>query len=292
MKLAVVQTQTTGKADANIIQTNLIILRNACAEAKANGATLILFPELFLQGYCSGKQLLHELAISCNAQEIQHIQAIAHEFQLAVCFGYAETSLQFDTATYYNSAMLISSNGQIVHNYRKTHLYSGYETNIFTPSDKEDFSVHFLHDNTSIGIGMIICYDIEFPEPARILALRGAKLILVPTANTDPYTTTVLVRARSYENHVFVAYANKLGNEDAIVSNDNTTRTMKFCGMSCITAPNGQFLQEAANTIANDDQHYTIIYSEIKPQEFEEDEQSLPYLKDRRPEMYGYICNK
>ena len=86
-------------------------------------------------------------------------------------------------------------------------------------------------------LGFLICYDLEFPENARRLALAGAELILVPTANMIPYDfiADVTVRARAFENQCYVAYANYCGHEGEI----------HYCGQSSIAAPDGSRIAQA-----------------------------------------------
>ena len=134
--------------------------------------------------------------------------------------------------------------------------------------------------DTPLGkIGMLICYDLRFPEAARTLALRGADIIALPTnwptgADTAP---EFMVRARAFENRVFVVACNRVGQE----------RGAGYIGRSCIAAPNGKHLADAS--AVNEQVIYASVNIEdarqkrlvVTPGEFEMD-----FFKDRRPELY------
>jgi len=118
---------------------------------------------------------------------------------------------------------------------------------------------------------LLICYDVEFPENTRRLALAGADVILVPTANMKPYdfVAEVTIRARAFENQCYVAYANYCGSEGGI----------EYCGLSSIAAPDGSRIAEAA------DEELLIIGS-LDRQLMDDSRAINSYFKDRRPELY------
>ncbi len=174
----------------------------------------------------------------------------------------------------FNSAVMIGPGGSIG-SYDKAHLpLCGADK--FTAQGDTGFQVF----DTPLGrIGMLICYDLRFPEAARALALRGADIIALPTnwptgAETAP---EFMVRARAFENRVFVIACNRVGVE----------RGARYIGRSCIAAPSGQHLADASTEAEE------ILYAEvdvaaarqkrlvIAPGEFEMD-----FFGDRRPELY------
>ncbi len=106
-----------------------------------------------------------------------------------------------------------------------------FERAIFTCGTNLSPVVNFKGIQTSI----LICWDIEFPEPARELALKGAQLIIVPTANSDPFVSNTTVVCRAWENQVFVAYVNCIGNAG----------NLNFCGLTTVVGPNGDVLGKA-----------------------------------------------
>jgi len=121
-------------------------------------------------------------------------------------------------------------------------------------------------------LGFLICYDLEFPENTRRLALAGAELILVPTANMVPFdfVADVTVRARAFENQCYVAYANYCGHEGDI----------QYCGQSSIAAPDGQRIAQAGLDEA-------LIVGTVDRQSILDARAANHYLQDRRPELYG-----
>lgn len=93
----------------------------------------------------------------------------------------------------YNSMALFDSKGDLVLNYRKCQLWSSYEATIFTPGTEEDLKVVLL-DN-KFKVGMLICFDLEFPEISRVLTLKGAEVLLISTALADSPTNDIIPKA-------------------------------------------------------------------------------------------------
>ena len=115
---------------------------------------------------------------------------------------------------------------------------------------------------------MLICYDVEFPENTRLLALRGTDLIVAPTANMVPFdvVATTIVPARAYENQAYVAYANYCGYENGL----------EYCGLSCVAAPDGS---DAARAGRNEE----LIICELDHGLLTASRRTATYLADRRP---------
>jgi predicted amidohydrolase len=135
-----------------------------------------VFPELFLSGYDIGYDQLRKLAQTQDSPVLKEISQVAQSLSIAVAIPYVE----LDHVKYYNSVALFDKKGNLALNYRKIHLWSDYEKRIFTPGGLEDLKVVTLDSNYKVGI--LVCFDIEFPEPARVLTLMGAELLIVPTA--------------------------------------------------------------------------------------------------------------
>ena len=202
-----------GEAKVGDVAHNLGRMKEQIQRASAVGAELIIFPELFLSGYQLGAQAMRGLAEERNGPSFQELSSAAKEANMAVIYGYPEVDHSTGDEVYYNSAQLIDRDGTSLVNFRKVHLWideDGHEK-VFTPG-KEFVEVV---ECCGMKIGLLICYDIEFPEAARTLALRGAQLIAVPTAVTVDVEyrniTARLVPARAMENRVNVAYVNHTG---------------------------------------------------------------------------------
>jgi len=124
-------------------------------------------------------------------------------------------------------------------------------------------------------IGLLICYDIEFPEPARRLALAGADILLVPTAQMAPYTQVAkhVIPARAYENQVYLAYANHSGTDDGL----------DYVGLSSICGPDGAVLAAAGKS-------EELLYATVDTAHHKAVRKADPLLADRRPELYAPLA--
>ncbi len=205
-----------GIATNKDVKANLSKMREQTIKAKESGASIIVFPELFLTGYCLTAEDMREVAQPSTGEAFQELSALAKETGVAILYGYPERAISEDGFKYYNSAQLIDREGQSILNHRKVHLWieekEGYRwEDVFTPAEK----LSEIVDCCGFKIGVLICYDVEFPEAVRTLVLRGANLILVPTAVSDQWHLGALVEriipARAYENRVHVAYVNNAG---------------------------------------------------------------------------------
>ncbi|MFQ5953794.1 MAG: carbon-nitrogen hydrolase family protein [Kiloniellales bacterium] len=262
MKIAVYQTEgTPGDAAAN-----LDALEHTAARAARQGARLVICPEMYLTGYNIGDSTW-QLAQPVTGEAFERTACFARTHRIAVLLGYPER----EGDAVYNAAMLVDASGRLAANYRKTHLYGSEEKRLFRPG--ESFATA---DIGGLALGILICYDIEFPEPARLLALGGVRLVAVPTAlkPADEDGAAQLIPARARENQVFVAYANRCGNEHGV----------RFCGQSRITAPDGRDLARAASG-------EELLVTEVDPGAFADVRAANPYLGDRRPELYGELAN-
>jgi len=216
VKLSVYQEKST----AGDVPGALELLRRRALAAAEAGASLAILPEMFLTGYNIGDAVF-KLAEPVDGPSAGKAADIARTAGVALLYGYPER----DGDTVYNSALLIGRDGAPLANYRKTHLYGSEEKRLFAPGDSL-----MLAELDGLKIGILICYDVEFPEAVR--ALAGAELIAVPTALIRPFdiVARTLVPARPSENQVYVAYAGMCRSEAGL----------GYCGLSCIVGPDGQ----------------------------------------------------
>lgn len=234
---------------------------------EATDADLLVLPEMFLTGYNIGVEAVGALAETQDGPSAQSIAALAKNSGVAILYGYPERGAD---GQIYNAVQLIDANGQRLCNYRKTHLFGDLDNSMFSAGD-DDFPLVELN---GWKLGFLICYDLEFPENTRRLALAGAELILVPTANMVPFdfVADVTVRARAFENQCYVAYANYCGQEGEI----------QYCGHSSIAAPDGQRIAQAGLDEA-------LIVGTLDRQLMLDSRAANRYLLDRRPELYGAL---
>ena len=247
---------------------NLQRLKNIAA--KSQGIDLLVLPEMFLTGYNIGGEAVATLAQAHDGDAARQVAELARSSRMAIAYGYPERAAD---GQIYNSVQLIDAHGQRLLNYRKTHLFGDLDKTMFSPGP----DAYAVVELNGWKLGMLICYDLEFPENARRLALAGAELIVVPTANMLPYTTVceVTVRSRALENQCYVAYANYCGHEGPI----------HYCGQSSIAAPDGQQMalggHDEALVVATLERSHLIVAK-----------QGNDYLADRRPALYAALSER
>jgi len=258
MKIAIYQ----GAGKPAGVNENLEIIYDKALRAAENGADLIIFPELFLSGYNIGKTV-QDLAEHSGGPAAQKAARIARQANIALLYGYPE---RFNTDVY-NSALLIDRSGNSRTNYRKTHLYGRYEKSCFKPGES-----FVIAEFEGWKIGLLICYDVEFPEAVRALVYAGADLIAVPTALMKDYCRVAehIVPARAYESEIFVAYVNRCGSEGDTI----------YCGRSCLVGPDGRDILRAGKS-------EELVIADIDKNAIAEARETNPVLKDLRPDLYA-----
>ncbi len=258
MRIALLQAAgTPGDVAANLAE-----IEHAARDAASGGARLLICPETFTSGYNIGPERIAELAEPADGPTPSRIAAIAREAGIAVLCGYPER----DGERIYNSALLAGGDGAVLANYRKTHLFGDLDREAFTAGD----AIATIAELDDVKVGLLICYDIEFPEAARRLANAGAELIAVPTALMTPShpIANTLVPARALENQVWVAYANRVG-----VEGDLT-----YIGSSCVAGPDGSITRAGAEA--------DLLFADIDTSVIATARERHSYLDDRRPELY------
>lgn len=176
-----------------------------CRQAKEMGADIALFPEMWNTGYQFSKdqERIMEGAVNQSSLFLKSYQALAKELDMAIAITYLEDYHPSPR----NSVTLIDRFGNLVYTYAKVHTCDFGAEQLLTAGD--DFYVADLNTKTgTVKIGMMICYDREFPESARILMLKGAEIILVPNACPMEINRLAQLRTRAFENMVGIATAN------------------------------------------------------------------------------------
>ncbi|ARV19344.1 (R)-stereoselective amidase [Curvibacter sp. AEP1-3] len=209
---------------------NLARLEAAAREAAGAGAQLLVSPEMFITGYAIGAPAVQTLAQAADGAWADAMAGIAQRHKLALVYGYPERGAD---GRVYNAAQWIDASGLRCLNYRKAYLFGDLDRSQFVAEAQSARTFDFHGWN----VGMLICYDVEFPEATRALALAGADLIVVPTANMADYDFVArsLVPVRAYENQLFVTYANFTGPEGAL----------QYGGLSVVAGPDGETLTKA-----------------------------------------------
>ncbi|AKH99858.1 putative amidohydrolase [Hoeflea sp. IMCC20628] len=225
IRISVLQMHTAG-ADTT---ANLERIEQAALEAAQGGATLLITPELGVTSYGGGRAVI-DLAEPADGPLVERLGEIARTTGVAIVAGFAEKAGD----AVYNSAVYTDGAGT-PSVYRKSHLYGDYERGLFKP--EKPSTCLFSHGGMTLG--MLICYDVEFPENVRRLVQAGAEMILVPTAtpmgSSGTFIAEKMIAVRGFENQIFIAYANNTGRDGDFV----------YAGQSVITAPDGSVLASA-----------------------------------------------
>ena len=226
--------------------------------SRTGNLDLVVCPELFISGYGSHEKI-NEYSENHDGEYSKKISSLAKKYSTAIIYGYPE----IDNNKLFNSAQLFSNDGLSIANHRKKLLPpTAEESKIFTPGKENSiFSIK------GIKSAIVICYELEFPELIRELALQGVELIIAPTGQSSLWPAAALFncRTRAFENGIFVAYANSTGDLNGI----------SFMGESKIIGPDGLDL-------ANAGIDEKIIAAEIDTDQISLVRDKLPYLNDSK----------
>ncbi len=281
IKVAAVQMLMSDDKEMNIIKAE-----RAVREAAENGANIILLPELF-DGLYFCKDMDNKYFTGAKEAKdhplIKHFSTLAKELEIVLPLSYFEKAGE----EYFNSLVVINADGNVLDNYRKTHIPDGpgYEEKFYFSPGDTGFKVW---DTKFAKIGVGICWDQWFPETARSLALMGAELIFYPTAIGSEPEIDVDSKAHwqrvqqghAAANTVPVIAANRIGVEEG------ETCTLTFYGASFMTDYTGEKIAEASRDKEE------VIYSEYDLNENRKQREYWALLKDRRPDMYAVVCKK
>jgi deaminated glutathione amidase len=262
-KIAIIQFKASTDKNKNLSKILTYINQSA-----NKGADLCAFPE-FMMFYTSSSQSssqLSSLAEKINGKFVSEIQSAAKENKIDVVGTFYEKSKKKNRV--YDSSFLINKTGQLVSTYRKIHLYDALgfkESKKMTPGSKIT-----LPSKTSIGkIGMLICYDLRFPEMARILATSGSEILVAPSAwvkgDMKEEHWITINKTRAIENGCYVIAPDQVGNI--------------YCGRSLVVDPLGKILLDMKK-------RQGIGYVNISLDKVKQTRKALPLLKNRRIQIY------
>jgi (R)-amidase len=213
--------------DGNLEHNTDKVLESIRRANVVGGTKLVVFPETTLSGFPT-RENLAAVAQPIDSPALVAVREAARRAGVAVAVGLAER----DGTRYFNTTLLIDASGHIIQRYRKTHLWASDE-GIFTPGDRFEVCTW-----QGLSVGVLICYDIEFPETARALGRLGAELLIVTNGNMDPYGPVHrrAIAARAMENQVYVVMANRCGRGD---------QQLTFPGQSALVDPSGEIVRSA-----------------------------------------------
>ena len=244
--------------------------------AAADGAKLIVLPEKWTA--LGRDEELRAAAETLEGPAVAWARAIARELAIDLIAGSIVESPAADRQKLANTSVHVSPQGEIVAVYRKVHMFDvEIEGRSYRESDLEDPGDEVVLSETAQGVplGMSICYDLRFPELYRILAVKGARVIVVPAAFTLPTTRDhweVLLRARAIENQAFLIAANQIGPHPG---------GMHSGGRSMIVDPWGLVLAQAEDREGH-------IVADLDLERQLQIRAQLPALANRRPSAYRW----
>jgi omega-amidase len=249
----------TGDAERNLRK-----VREFAESASEAGCDMAIFPEMVDTG-CNAAAL-REYASSWNEGPFQQLQSIARQTRICIVCGISE--LVEDRL--FNAVAILGPDGQMIANYRKTHLITTEpfgEHRVFTAGDS-----FCLFTFEGLKFGVMVCYDLRFPEVARYYATQGASVILMPSAwplsRLQHWQT--LIKARAIENQVYMACANRVGRDGEL----------EYCGNSCFVDPWGEMVADASES------EEKLVIGSVDMQRLQEVRKFMPVLEHRRVDLY------
>ena len=284
MKIALIQ-QKSYKNKQETVQKTLEMVK----EAKRQKAELILLQELHQDRYfCINEDVKNfDLAESFEDDTV-FWSSIAKEYEVVLLTSLFEKRAE---GVYHNTAVVFEKDGSIAGKYRKMHIPDDpgfYEKFYFTPGD-----LGFEPIETSVGrLGVLICWDQWFPEAARLMALKGAEILIYPTAigwfdedqqdekNRQLEAWITVQRGHAVANNLPLAAINRVGKE---YDNLNQIDGIRFWGNSFVVGAQGEFIAKAG------DKNEEILYADIDLNQSKEVRKTWPFFRDRRIECYKNI---
>lgn len=243
------------------IEANVAAAMAQLNKLARQGADLAVLPEMFSTGF--DNENINSLA-AATPETLAGFSRFAAENQMAVAGSFPEA----DGDEVYNTLYVIDRDGKIKGAYRKLHLFRlTHEHLFFSPGSRMETA------DTSLGrLGLMICYDLRFPELARNLTFSGATALIVsaqwPSARADHWAT--LIRARAIENQVYVMASNRTGTDGDLV----------FPGLSAVIDPYGEAVAEAGDLDGG-------ALAEIDTGKVDMARKQIPVMTDRRNDVYG-----
>jgi N-carbamoylputrescine amidase len=285
LKIGLVQMRCAKDAGANLAAAERGIRRAARA-----GARLVCLPELFRGLYfCQSEDYANfTLAESVPGPTTKALGKLARSLKIVIVGSVFERRA---AGVYHNTAVILDADGSLAGFYRKMHIPDDplyYEKFYFAPGDLGFRAIRTRYAR----VGPLVCWDQWYPEAARITALKGAELLVYPTAigwhpdekkefgaaQVDAWRT--VQRSHAVANGVYVAAVNRVGHEGPRGGG------LEFWGASFLCDPFGRVLAEAPRT------KEAVLTAEIDPALIEEMRRHWPFLRDRRVDAYGPLLER
>ena len=288
MKIGIIQQSCSPNRDANLQK----LAANIATAAKA-GAQLVVLQELHNTPYfCQVESTDNfDLAEPIPGPSTDFFGALAKEHGIVIVASLFERRA---TGLYHNTAVVLERDGSIAGKYRKMHIPDDpayYEKFYFTPGD-----IGFEPITTSVGrLGVLVCWDQWYPEAARIMALKGAEMLIYPTAIGWESSDTEAEKARQREAWITVQRGHAVANGIPVVTVNRTgleldpsgmTNGISFWGSSFVAGPQGELLYQAPTDV----EVATIV--DVDMLRSEQVRRWWPFLRDRRIDQFGALTKR
>lgn len=288
LNIGFVQQSCSTDRNANIAKS-----LKGIAESAAKGAELVILQELHCGIYfCQAEETaLFDLARPIPGEDTEIFAQAAKEHEVVLVTSLFEKRA---AGLYHNTSVVFEKDGSVAGKYRKMHIPDDpayYEKFYFTPGD-----IGFEPINTSVGrLGILVCWDQWYPEAARLMALKGAELLIYPTAigweSTDPQNEKdrqhgaweTIQRGHAVANGLPVITVNRVGHEPDWTG---VTNGIQFWGQSFVAGPQGEFLYKSSI----DKEENVVI--EIDKQRTEDVRRIWPFFRDRRIDFYDGLTKR
>ena len=285
MKIGFLQQHNTADTRSNVLR-----LAEGVADLAKRGAQLVVLQELHNSLYFCQEENVNnfDLAEPIPGPSTQLFGEIAQTYHVVIVTSLFERRAP---GLYHNTAVVIESDGSIAGKYRKMHIPDDpayYEKFYFTPGD-----LGFHPIDTSVGrLGVLVCWDQWYPEAARLMALRGADLLIYPTAigyessdskeeqQRQRMAWQTVQRGHAVANGLPVVAVNRVGHEEDVTGQTNG---INFWGTSFVAGPQGEIYYEAST----DEEESVVVEIDLKHSE--QVRRWWPFLRDRRIDAYGGI---
>lgn len=288
MKIGLVQQSVNGT-----LRDNMLKIKKNIEECADNGAQLVVLQELHNTPYfCQTEDTaMFDLAESIPGPSTDFYSVIARDLKIVLVTSLFERRA---AGVYHNTAVVFDVDGSVAGKYRKMHIPDDpayYEKFYFTPGD-----IGFEPIDTSLGrLGVMVCWDQWYPEGARLMAMKGADMLIYPTAIGWESTDTAdekerqrcawetVQRGHAVANGLPVIAVNRVGHE---ADPSGTTGGIQFWGNSFVAGPQGELIFKASN----DSEVNAVVEVDVKHSE--DVRRIWPFFRDRRIDAYGEIVKR
>ena len=288
IKVALIQ-----QANGEVLAQNILLLEKNIREAAAQGAELIVLQELHNSLYfCQVESVdVFDLAEPIPGPSTDHFGQLAKDLGIVLVTSLFEKRAP---GIYHNTAVVFEKDGSMAGKYRKMHIPDDpayYEKFYFTPGD-----LGFEPIQTSLGkLGVLICWDQWYPEAARLMAMKGADVLIYPTAigfessdsqeekNRQKAAWMISQRAHAVANGIPVLSVNRTGYEE---DPSGQTKGIQFWGNSFVAGPQGEIIAEAKG------EKEMILYADLNLQRSEDVRRIWPFFRDRRIDAYAGLVKR